>query len=72
MNVYFFDLKAFTNVTFFLQNQFPLSFLSVHDLTHKKGLIYYTIITFKTTGYGDVIPQTPAAKDLANSMPMNG
>lgn len=63
---------AFASLTVVLQKHFPLSFVSDHINLTAKDLIYYVIITLTTTGYGDILPNTPAAKDLATIMAISG
>jgi voltage-gated potassium channel Kch len=63
---------AFTSLTVVLQKHFPLSYVSDHPVLGGQDLIYYTIVTLTTTGYGDILPNTPAAKDLAAIMAISG
>jgi voltage-gated potassium channel len=63
---------AFASLTVVLQKHFPLSYVSNHINITAKDLIYYTIITLTTTGYGDILPNTPAAKDLASIIAISG
>ncbi len=55
----------FSSIAILLNNFAPGSFQSSQGPLGRNDLIYYTIVTLTTTGYGDVLPVTPGAKNLA-------
>lgn len=63
---------AFASFAFFLNKHFPASFISNQNIFVAGDMIYFSIITLTTTGYGDILPFTPAAKDLAAVMAVCG
>ena len=63
---------AFTSLSYFLNINYPYSFITEKSVTSIQDLIYFTIVTLTTTGYGDVLPATAAAKDLAALMAVCG
>jgi voltage-gated potassium channel Kch len=42
------------------------------EVSHVSEFLYYTFVTFTTLGYGDVVPQTPAARSLAILISITG
>ena len=50
------------------QDAFNFTWLNqpgIHHVSHISQYLYYTFVTFTTLGYGDIVPQTPAARSLA-------
>ena len=60
----------FTSLVGFCEMTFPGSFAIQGD----KGteLVYYTLVTMTTVGYGDITPQLPAAKSLSMFVAISG
>jgi hypothetical protein len=46
--------------------------LDFNDVSHISEYLYYTFVTFTTLGYGDIVPQTPAARSLAILISVTG
>jgi hypothetical protein len=55
----------FSSIAVLFNNFSPGSFQSAQGHPKNNDLIYYTLITLTTTGYGDVLPVTPGAKNLS-------
>lgn len=56
---------VFTGMVILLNEFFPGSYHSPSGSMQQYDLVYYTIITLTTTGYGDILPLTPGSKNLA-------
>jgi len=46
--------------------------LNWNKVSHVSEFLYYTFVTFTTLGYGDIVPQTPAARSLAILISITG
>jgi hypothetical protein len=46
--------------------------LDWQEVSHVSEYFYYTFVTFTTLGYGDIVPQTPAARSLAILISVTG
>lgn len=55
----------FSGIAVLFNNYSPGAFQSAQGHPKNNDLIYYTLITLTTTGYGDVLPVTPGAKNLS-------
>lgn len=55
----------FSSIAVLLNKFAPGSFQSSQGAIGNNDLIYYTMITLTTTGYGDILPASPGAKNLA-------
>jgi voltage-gated potassium channel len=42
------------------------------NINQTSNYIYYTIVSLTSTGYGDFLPLTPAAKSLSNLISISG
>lgn len=62
----------FTNFVLFLDRHYPTSFSGQKNPLEKIDLVYYTIVTMTTTGYGDIVPKTHMAKELALIIAVSG
>lgn len=55
----------FSRIVVLLNTRVPGSFHTSGLSVENNDLIYYTLVTLTTTGYGDVLPLTPGAKNLS-------
>ncbi len=62
--ILFISLVAFVDLTV------PGSYLQ--DADHEMNLVYYTLVTLTTVGYGDITPQLPVAKSLSMVIAITG
>ncbi|MGB5236249.1 MAG: ion channel [Flavobacteriaceae bacterium] len=60
----------FFSMVGFVQRVFPGSYPFAEG--EKMNLVYYTMITMTTVGYGDISPQLPVAKSLSMIMAITG
>jgi len=56
---------VFSSLTLFLNTVHPGSYHLQAGEIQFNDMVYYTLITLTTTGYGDVLPYTPGAKNLS-------
>lgn len=64
MGIMFISLVAFCELTF------PGSYLLKGE--ESMDLVYYTMVTLTTVGYGDITPQVPVAKSLSMIIAISG
>jgi hypothetical protein len=64
MGIMFISLVAFCEFTF------PGSYLLKEE--ESMDLVYYTLVTLTTVGYGDITPQLPVAKSLSMIIAISG
>ena len=62
----------FTSFVLFLDRHYPTSFVGQTHSLEKIDLVYYTFVTMTTTGYGDILPKTHLAKELALVIAVSG
>lgn len=55
----------FSSIVLLLNNQAPGSFQTASGNLGLNDLVYFTLVTLTTTGYGDVLAVSPGAKNLA-------
>lgn len=62
----------FSGLVVLLHNNSPGAYHSSTGVIRNNDLIYYSIITLSTTGFGDILPLTPGAKNLAMITAVSG
>ena len=62
--ILFISLVAFVDITV------PGSYIQTEQ--HEMNLVYYTLVTLTTVGYGDITPQLPVAKSLSMIIAITG
>ena len=62
--ILFISLVAFVDITV------PGSYIQTEQ--HEMNLVYYTLVTLTTLGYGDITPQLPVAKSLSMIIAITG
>ena len=60
----------FISLVGFVDTVVPGSYLQTDD--HAMNLVYYTLVTLTTVGYGDITPQLPIAKSLSTIIAITG
>ena len=57
---------------FFLPGSFNFSNVAETPVEGMNEYIYHAIVVFSTTGFGDIIPNTPQAKSVSNLISVSG
>ena len=60
----------FISLVVFCEHTFPGSYLLKGE--ESMDLVYYTLVTLTTVGYGDITPQIPVAKSLSMIIAISG
>ena len=60
----------FISLVVFCEHTFPGSYLLKGE--ESIDLVYYTLVTLTTVGYGDITPQIPVAKSLSMIIAISG
>ncbi|MBP6183156.1 ion channel, partial [Flavobacterium sp.] len=70
---------AYSLIVAMISSKISGSYNTAYSVDFEKGMleplqenIYYTFMTFTTTGYGDIIPQLPISKSLAVLISVSG